>query len=57
MAMFLATEFFGTIVMVPTSYLIHCLQFDVNFQIFLYHDDVEVCNPIGSKRVIHKLGM
>ena len=22
----------------------------------LYYDDVEVCNPLGSKRKIHKLG-
>lgn len=25
-------------------------------QINLYYDDVEVCNPLGSKRKIHKLG-
>ncbi len=25
-------------------------------QIFLYYDDVEVVNPLGSKRGIHKLG-
>ena len=25
-------------------------------QIILYYDDLEVCNPIGSKRIIHKLG-
>lgn len=31
---------------------------DPNFlQIILYYDDLEVCNPIGSKRIIHKLGM
>ena len=30
---------------------------DSNYlQIFLYYDDVEVCNAIGSKRIIHKLG-
>lgn len=30
---------------------------DPNFlQIILYFDDLEVCNPIGSKRIIHKLG-
>jgi hypothetical protein len=22
----------------------------------LYHDDLEVANPLGSKRVVHKLG-
>lgn len=26
-------------------------------QIQLYYDDIDVCNPIGSKSVIHKLGM
>ena len=26
-------------------------------QINLYFDEVEVCNPLGSKRKIHKLGM
>uniref|UniRef100_A0A1X7UBD0 C2H2-type domain-containing protein n=1 Tax=Amphimedon queenslandica TaxID=400682 RepID=A0A1X7UBD0_AMPQE len=26
-------------------------------QIMLYYDDVEVCNPIGSKAKIHKLGL
>ena len=25
-------------------------------QIITYHDDVEVCNPIGSYRGVHKLG-
>ncbi len=25
-------------------------------QIFFYYDDVEICNPLGSKRSIHKLG-
>lgn len=25
-------------------------------QIMLYYDDVEVCNPIGSRAKIHKLG-
>lgn len=31
---------------------------DSNFlQIFLYYDDLEVCNPLGSKCIIHKLGM
>ena len=25
-------------------------------QIILYYDDVEVCNPLGSKGKIHKLG-
>ena len=24
-------------------------------QIFFYFDDLEVCNPLGSKRKIHKL--
>ena len=27
-----------------------------SFQINLYYDDVEVCNPLGSKAKIHKLG-
>lgn len=26
-------------------------------QIFLYFDELEVCNPLGSKTKIHKLGM
>ena len=26
-------------------------------QIQLYYDDIDVCNPIGSKSGIHKLGM
>ena len=26
-------------------------------QIMLYYDDVEVCNPLGSKAKIHKLSM
>lgn len=25
-------------------------------QILFYYDDVEMCNPLGSKRTIHKLG-
>ena len=27
------------------------------FQIFVYYDDVELCNPLGSKAKIHKLGI
>ena len=27
-----------------------------SLQILLYYDDVEVCNPLGSSRVKHKLG-
>jgi len=27
------------------------------FQIFLYYDEVEICNALGSKAKIHKLGM
>lgn len=26
-------------------------------QIFLYFDEVEICNPLGSKATIHKLGI
>ena len=26
-------------------------------QVMLYYDDVEICNPLGSKSKIHKLGM
>ena len=26
-------------------------------QLLLYYDEVEICNPLGSKRKIHKLGM
>ena len=25
-------------------------------QLILYYDDVEVCNPLGSYRSVHKLG-
>ena len=25
-------------------------------QIFLYFDELEVCNPLGSKRIKHKIG-
>ena len=25
-------------------------------QIIFYYDDVEICNPLGSKRTIHKIG-
>ena len=33
------------------------LKKDPSFlQIALYYDDLEVCNPIGSRRIIHKLG-
>lgn len=28
----------------------------ISLQINLYYDDVEVCNPLGSKRKVHKLG-
>ena len=27
-----------------------------SLQVFLYYDDVELCNPLGSKRKIHKIG-
>ena len=28
-----------------------------SLEIFLYYDDVEVCNPLGSRWTKHKLGM
>ena len=28
-----------------------------SLQLLFYYDDVEVCNPLGSKRTIHKLGI
>ena len=28
-----------------------------SLQIFLYYNDLEVCNPLGSKAKIHKLSM
>ena len=28
-----------------------------SLQIFLYYDDVEVCNPLGSRAKKHKLGI
>lgn len=27
-----------------------------SLQVYLYYDDVEVCNPLGSSRGKHKLG-
>ena len=27
-----------------------------SLQLMLYYDDLEVCNPLGSKAKIHKLG-
>ena len=24
---------------------------------FLYYDDLELCNPLGSRRTIHKIGI
>ena len=41
-----------------TEYVKHPLaSLDPQFlQLFLYYDDLEVCNPIGSKCIIHKLG-
>ena len=29
----------------------------VNSLQLFYYDDTEICNPLGSKRSIHKLGM
>lgn len=26
-------------------------------QLFIYFDEVELCNPLGASRKIHKLGM
>lgn len=31
-------------------------QHSNGLQLILYYDDVEMCNPLGSKRKIHKLG-
>ena len=28
-----------------------------SLQVFLYYDEVELCNPLGSKRTKHKIGM
>ena len=28
-----------------------------SLQVNLYFDDVEICNPLGSKAKVHKLGM
>jgi len=33
------------------------LVYDDALQIFLYFNELEVCNPLGSKVKIHKLGM
>ena len=27
-----------------------------SLQLILYYDDIEVCNPLGSAKKIHKLG-
>lgn len=35
--------------------LIHCAAHSMALQIFFYYDDVEVCNPFGSKAKLHKL--
>lgn len=42
----------------PTIYKSHPLYaVDPNFlQIMLYYDDVEICNPLGSRAKKHKLG-
>ena len=31
-------------------------QFPNSLEIHLYYDEVDVCNPIGSRRTIYKLG-
>ena len=28
-----------------------------SLQVFFYYDEIEVCNPLGSKTKTHKLGM
>ena len=28
-----------------------------SLQLIFYYDDVEICNPLGSKRSVQKLGM
>ena len=28
----------------------------LNLQVMLYYDEVELCNPLGSKRKKHKIG-
>ena len=38
-----------------TSHPLFSVQFNA-LQIFFYYDDIEVCNPLGSKAKIHKLG-
>lgn len=30
---------------------------ELSLQIFLYYDDIEVVNPIGSHKAVHKLGI
>ena len=29
---------------------------EVSLEILLYHDDLEVCNPLSSRSKIHKIG-
>ena len=38
------------------SILLTTLYFHKTLQIQLYYDKMDVCNPIGSKSSIHKLG-
>ena len=26
-------------------------------QLLFYYDDLEICNPLGSKRTVHKIGV
>ena len=40
---------------VSTSHPLFSLHLDA-LQIFFYYDNLEVCNPLGSKAKIHKLG-
>lgn len=53
-----ALVIYKTTVMVTTTSLIPYFQYKKNgLQIFLYYDDLEICNPPGSKRSVHKIGI
>ena len=39
-----------------TTHLLFSVKADA-LQIFFYFDELEICNPLGSKVKIHKLGM
>ena len=47
----------STTVMVLTLRSTLCSVKKNTLQLIFYYDDVEICNPLGSKRSVQKLGM